>query len=102
MPLTQQGNRFSRNTSLKKPVEKFRFPKATVKAIAELIQISLEVETIKAMKSTDDKSLCIRDDGMKPLEGFQPLFPVITNDYLFMLVAELTKTVVNFEAVGFD
>jgi hypothetical protein len=54
------------------------------------------------MKSTDDKSLCIRDDGMKPLEGFQPLFPVITNDYPFMLVAELTKAIVNFEAVGFD
>ena len=71
-------------------------------AIRPYIQISLEVETIKAMKSTDDKSLCIRDDGMKPFEGLQPLFPAITNDYTFMLVAELTKAVVDFESVGFD
>lgn len=27
---------------------------------------------------------------------------VIANDYPFMLVAELTKAVVDFEAVGFD
>lgn len=51
------------------------------------------------MKGAGDKSLRVRDDGMESPEGLQPFFLVVTNDYSLMLVAELTKTVVDFEAV---